>query len=75
MATTRVEMQPLLENESEVQRQQESTNNNRGAGSGGTRVDIAPLDSMSTYANVVTVFFETVFSMYYLCRAMHMLHY
>ena len=42
MATTRVEMQPLLENESELRRQQESTNSNRGAGSGGARMDIAP---------------------------------
>ena len=48
MATTRVEMQPLLENNSEVQRQQESTNNNRGAGNGGARVNIAPLDSRCT---------------------------
>ena len=48
MATTRVEMQPLLENESELRRQQESTTNNRGAGSGGARVDIAPLDSRCT---------------------------
>ena len=48
MATTRVEMQPLLENEYELRRQQESTPNNRGAVSGGARVDIAPLDSRCT---------------------------
>ena len=58
MATTSVEMQPLLENVSEVRRQQESTNNNRGVGSGGARVDISPLDSRCTrFFSVVTLVF------------------
>ena len=48
MATTRVEMQPLLENQSEVRRQQESTTNNRGAESDGAGVTMDPLDSRCT---------------------------
>ena len=63
MATTRVEMQPLLENESELQRQQESTPNNRGAGSDGAGVDIAPLDSRCTrlFSGITLVFILFVY--------------
>ena len=65
MATTRVEMQPLLENESELRRQQESTNSNRGAGSGGARmdVDIAPPDSRCTriFSGITLVFILFVY--------------
>ena len=66
MATTRVEMQPLLENNSEVQRQQESTNNNRGAGNGGARVNIAPLDSRCTQILKVATIVFIVFVYFWL---------
>ena len=60
-----VEMQPLLENESEVRRQQESrsTTTNRGAGSEGARVDIAPLDSRCTrlFSGITLVFILFVY--------------
>ena len=76
MATTRVEMQPLLENVSEVRRQQESTNNNRGVGSGGARVDISPPDSrctrilsVATLVFIVFVYFWLI--LYQLIMAVH----
>ena len=76
MATTRVEMQPLLENVPEVRRQQESANNNRGARSGGARVDIAPLDSrctrifsVATLVFIVFVYFWLI--LYQLIMAVH----
>ena len=76
MATTRVEMQPLLKNVSEVRRQQESANNNRGARSGGARLDIAPLDSrctrifsVATLVFIVFVYFWLI--LYQLIMAVH----
>ena len=66
MATTRVEMQPLLENNSEVQRQQESTSSNRGARNGGARVNIVPLDSRCTQILKVATIVFIVFVYFWL---------